>query len=688
MLTRRNDDRGVGGCTVPSLDCTLTRARLLNTGPPLARMKSSRQAKKPNGGTTRIDRLAGIAGELTDAEQRENVPRRQRRSSPVGNKRKSASPVPAPREAAETSPTEDDAPNIARNRAVPPAAQALLRERAAPPLQPPQPARALPPRVVHHTDIMADSDCSPAAAAAVPVDIGGAQMEAPPQPVEVPRGRRVAHTNMLRFGPALPLAPRIPKALTETRTAANRARDSTEDDNTPPDSAAEENVPAEAAQGEQAAAAQNGNPDAAGAGPAVHNRAAPTPAGSSDTAADLDLEADLAPEQDVPNDGAEALVYPNSYRRARRDRTRSLNRMAQRLPQLPPVDGDAVLIRPPPMRLPQKAPASAGPQTPAGLPIRAELGSGKNATINTTGRTAQEKDKAPAVDSVAAAWQLNGMAGDEAGPSDPRAGDSSEANSAAKAAHNRVGKESSPRKRRRSSGAFSGASPQKCLRISASGAMAVSMAPTPEKAAAALQATAAAQLARPQPAGPSRDDLNKQLLQRLKEEADLGIEAMQSHTLFRLSEEGLEHLAMQRGRQQRIKVSHDRQVLEVSRLLKTSTAASKIVQETQERIKELQQALRGYIAAAEVSRVEAVAAMRSQAIIKEDMENAVRDVAGLLGAKPADIEHLTASMAAQHAHVGVLRGAHEEISRKLQFTRDEKVRLLRELDSRDDADAA
>jgi hypothetical protein len=51
---------------------------------------------------------------------------------------------------------------------------------------------------------------------------------------------------------------------------------------------------------------------------------------------------------------------------------------------------------------------------------RAELGSGKNATINTTGRTAQEKDKAPAVDSVAAAWQLNGMAGDEAGPSDPR----------------------------------------------------------------------------------------------------------------------------------------------------------------------------------------------------------------------------------------------------------------------------
>lgn len=43
------------------------------------------------------------------------------------------------------------------------------------------------------------------------------------------------------------------------------------------------------------------------------------------------------------------------------------------------------------------------------------------------------------------------------------------------------------------------------------------------------------------------------------------------------AEEGLEHLAMQRGRQQRIKVSHDRQVLEVSRLLKTSTAASKCV---------------------------------------------------------------------------------------------------------------
>lgn len=441
-------------------------------------MKISRQAKKPNGGTTRIDRLAGIAGELTDAEQRENVPRRQRRSSPVGNKRKTASPVPAPREAAETSPTEDDALNIgtragrrarktarksttpvqlaaaaaeniaakkdqlniakgprgcprkvpqpvdnqdatavqaathlaplavaaqpapapaaaqpvqappariahpaefedtdddlifvnaappaqvqqpppqpqhrpqflalppllgmgppfaarpparapARNQAVPPAAQAPLRERAAP-LQPPQPARAPPPRVVHHTDIMADSDCehdsanstvspvarcrgrasnlsspgsieewptgSPAAAAAVPMEVGGAQMEAPPQPVEVPRGRRVAHTDMLRFGPALPLAPRIPKALTETRTAANRARDSTEDDNTPHDSAAEENVSAEAAQGEQAAAAQNDNPDAAGAGPALHNRAAPTPAGSSDTAADLDLEADL-----------------------------------------------------------------------------------------------------------------------------------------------------------------------------------------------------------------------------------------------------------------------------------------------------------------------------------------------------------------------------------------------------------
>ena len=76
------------------------------------------------------------------------------------------------------------------------------------------------------------------------------------------------------------------------------------------------------------------------------------------------------------------------------------------------------------------------------------------------------------------------------------------------------------------------------------------------------------------------------------------------------------------------------------------------------------------------------------AFLPQDMENAVRDVAGLLGAKPADIEHLTASMAAQHAHVGVLRGAHEEISRKLQFTRDEKARLLRELDSRDDADAA
>lgn len=82
---------------------------------------------------------------------------------------------------------------------------------------------------------------------------------------------------------------------------------------------------------------------------------------------------DRAPEEDVPNDGAEALVYPNSYRRARRDRTRSLNRMAQHLLQLPPVDGDAVLIRPPPMRLPQKAPASAGPQTPAGLPIRSGL---------------------------------------------------------------------------------------------------------------------------------------------------------------------------------------------------------------------------------------------------------------------------------------------------------------------------
>lgn len=43
------------------------------------------------------------------------------------------------------------------------------------------------------------------------------------------------------------------------------------------------------------------------------------------------------------------------------------------------------------------------------------------------------------------------------------------------------------------------------------------------------------------------------------------------------AEEGLEHLAMQRGRQQRIKGIHDRQVLEVSRLLKTSTAASKCV---------------------------------------------------------------------------------------------------------------
>ncbi len=45
-----------------------------------------------------------------------------------------------------------------------------------------------------------------------------------------PGARRIAHTEMLRFGPSLPLAPRVPKSPTERRAAATRARGSTDEE--------------------------------------------------------------------------------------------------------------------------------------------------------------------------------------------------------------------------------------------------------------------------------------------------------------------------------------------------------------------------------------------------------------------------------------------------------------------------
>ena len=214
-----------------------------------------------------------------------------------------------------------------------PPLRARRRARAVLPLQPPHPAPALSPRVAH-TDLGLDSDNEmehgsamstagpvsgrrtpplalplgqasspasmqnwptgpPAGAAAVPVEVG-----APQDPSRTAEARPVLE-ELRPFGPSLPLAPRIPGALTEARTAAMRARDSAEDDNFPHNSGVVEDAPAEAAQGEQAAAAQPGNLDAAKEGPAVHTRVAQTPAGSSATAAPYPEEEEEE-EEDLP----------------------------------------------------------------------------------------------------------------------------------------------------------------------------------------------------------------------------------------------------------------------------------------------------------------------------------------------------------------------------------------------------
>ena len=71
-------------------------------------------------------------------------------------------------------------------------------------------------------------------------------------------------------------------------------------------------------------------------------------------------------EDQAPNQNAQALVFPNTHRRTRRDRTRSLNILARNLQQQPAVPADAV---PPPTPQPMQLPRMQ-PPTSAGLPVR------------------------------------------------------------------------------------------------------------------------------------------------------------------------------------------------------------------------------------------------------------------------------------------------------------------------------
>ncbi len=125
-------------------------------------------------------------------------------------------------------------------------------------------------------------------------------------PAPAPVGRRNSHTEMLRCGPTLPLAPRIPKRRTEVAAPRALQHDSSDEssDNEADlpagptasekgkapavqeeyedyaDEAGPSALPKEAAQGEQEA-------------PLFHHRTAPTPGGSSNTAAPEADESDM-----------------------------------------------------------------------------------------------------------------------------------------------------------------------------------------------------------------------------------------------------------------------------------------------------------------------------------------------------------------------------------------------------------
>ncbi|BDA48888.1 hypothetical protein COCOBI_12-5710 [Coccomyxa sp. Obi] len=577
-------------------------------------------------------------------------------------------------------------------------------------------------------------------------------------------GRRIAHTEMLRFGPSLPLAPRVPKSPTERRAAATRARGSTDEegDSGPGSDAEAEPTAAPAVRGrgpDQAAApapaGQNGGNQATelceggkladAAGPSGQ----PTPGGSSGTAARLAQEPNMVPEGRVL---PPVLNYPGSVQRTRKDHTRSLNVMARSLPEVPgPVGKRRRRPRAPHAPSHNQPEGEAGahtdmrPETPAGVvpgehPARPES---NNAAPATEVPEAQEAAADDAVEFAAAANNHEG----QIGPSNTAGiAAGSEGTSAGQAGGRGVGTEPSPKKRLSGQGTYDMPSPQKRLQIQTRRAAAQAAAHkeggTPldaavteqqlEYAGTAPQTTDVEEEGLPghetaveeqageddagqedadtdrqpqqqvedmeeqqvteegkqlegeilaedvkQAAGETdQEELNRHLLQRLAEEATLVIEAQDAADTAIMAEEGLEHLKMQHRRQEKIFNDHESAVEEVSRALQASAESTKRVQETQEKIAELQEELKRNIAASEAARLHAVATLRKQTTLKEDLETARAEVAQLLQAQPADLAHLSASVAAQTAHVQNLRAASQEAARRLQVVRDDKDRLL------------
>ncbi|EIE18135.1 hypothetical protein COCSUDRAFT_60509 [Coccomyxa subellipsoidea C-169] len=316
-------------------------------------------------------------------------------------------------------------------------------------------------------------------------------------PAPAPVGRRNRHTEMLRCGPTLPLAPRIPKRRIEV--AAPRALQHDSSDESSDNEAAlpagptasekgkapamEEEyedyaneagpsaLPEEAAQGEQEA-------------PVFHHRMAPTPGGSSSTAAPEADKSDMAPAVEEPAQGERVLIYPNPHRRKRRGKTRSLKSMTRKLPEMTPVAQRAARRdftgRAPPCALLPWQPPAAGlqPATPAGQPVRAELVSGKKPANAQSGGKRKQAQAPPVLEesdggSVAAAWGQKDRCRIVGG-----SGDVSEGPSLGAAVAKGAGKEPSPKGRSR--GRERGKCPappkprQRCLRMQASGRGAVS----------------------------------------------------------------------------------------------------------------------------------------------------------------------------------------------------------------------
>ncbi len=198
-----------------------------------------------------------------------------------------------------------------------------------PPPQPPQPLPALPRRVAQQLSelpqddrledsanstvgpVHADVPALPAGHAS-PVNsieewpaprLGAGAAARPGSLWGRPGARRIAHTEMLRFGPSLPLAPRIPQNPTERRAAATRARCSTDEED-----ASRSHSDAEAGPTAAPAVHVASRPDQAAAvacnqakepcedGERLNATAPtgqPTPGGSSDTAARLAQEPNM-----------------------------------------------------------------------------------------------------------------------------------------------------------------------------------------------------------------------------------------------------------------------------------------------------------------------------------------------------------------------------------------------------------